>query len=295
MNEPIQAPHERVEAAEKTRAAAIDGQTIRDFGEQWTAFRDNSGFYGSTELLADIFEPLLSVGTIRGLYVGDIGSGSGRIVNMLLDAGAAHVTAVEPSAAFDILVANTSDRSDRVTLVCGRGEEIPRSPPLDLVVSIGVLHHVVDPISIMRASHDALKPGGHMLVWLYGREGNELYLTLIEPLRKLTRLLPHFVLVGLCYLADMILAGYATAVRLAPKWFKASDYLINVYWRLANDKRRLVIYDQLNPQHAHYYTRAEAIRLMQDAGFKNILVYHRHGYSWTLLGERAVGHDAAEI
>ena len=27
-------------------------QTIHDFGEQWTAFRDNPAIYGSAELLA---------------------------------------------------------------------------------------------------------------------------------------------------------------------------------------------------------------------------------------------------
>ena len=29
-------------------------RTIQDFGEQWTAFRDNPAYYGSTELLADL-------------------------------------------------------------------------------------------------------------------------------------------------------------------------------------------------------------------------------------------------
>ena len=31
-------------------------QTIADFGEQWTRYTDNDGFYGSTELLKDIFD-----------------------------------------------------------------------------------------------------------------------------------------------------------------------------------------------------------------------------------------------
>ena len=75
-------------------------QTIQDFGEQWTAFRDNPAYYGSSDLLADLFGPLLSLEDVKGANVADIGSGTGRIVNMLLDAGAAHVHAVEPSAAF---------------------------------------------------------------------------------------------------------------------------------------------------------------------------------------------------
>ncbi len=72
-------------------------QTIEDFGEQWTAFRDNPGYYGSADLLSDLFGPLLSRDAVKGRRVADIGSGTGRIVNMLLDAGAEHVRAVEPS------------------------------------------------------------------------------------------------------------------------------------------------------------------------------------------------------
>ena len=34
-------------------------QTIADFGEQWTKYRDNPEYYGSADLLADIFGALL--------------------------------------------------------------------------------------------------------------------------------------------------------------------------------------------------------------------------------------------
>src|SRR5262245_47292912 len=90
----------------------LDLQTIADFGEQWTAYTDNAGYYGSKDLLSDVFGPLLPLSAIRGRRIGDIGAGTGRIVNMLLDAGASHVVAVEPSAAFEILRENTAARAD---------------------------------------------------------------------------------------------------------------------------------------------------------------------------------------
>jgi hypothetical protein len=40
--------------------ADLKAKTIQDFGEQWTAFRDNPAHYGSVDLLADLFGPLLS-------------------------------------------------------------------------------------------------------------------------------------------------------------------------------------------------------------------------------------------
>jgi len=51
--------------------------------------------------------------------------------------------------------------------------------------------------------------------------------------------------------------------------------------------RRLVIYDQLNPAYAKYYTREEAQDLLARQGFVDIRLHHRHGVSWTVLGTKA--------
>ena len=148
---------------------ALDLHTIADFGEQWTAYRDSSGYYGSAELLADIFGPLLPLSAISGCRIGDVGSGTGRVVNMLLDAGAAHVVAVEPSDAFAVLQRNMTPRASRVSLIQGPGEALPAAAELDFVVSIGVLHHVTNPKPIVAAARDALRPGGNAGVALRAR------------------------------------------------------------------------------------------------------------------------------
>src|SRR5580765_6308312 len=100
-------------------------RTIADFGQQWTAYRDNAGYYGSLELFRDMFGPLLSAEDLKGRRVLDIGSGTGRIVSMLLAAGVAHVTAVEPSPAFDVLAENLRAERDRVTLLRLPGHAVP--------------------------------------------------------------------------------------------------------------------------------------------------------------------------
>ena len=78
----------------------LSEQTIADFGAQWTTFVDNEGYYGSIAYFLDTVAPLLSLDDVKGLRVADIGSGTGRFVLILLSAGARHVYAVEPSAAF---------------------------------------------------------------------------------------------------------------------------------------------------------------------------------------------------
>src|SRR6185295_19847708 len=89
-------------------------RTIRDFGRQWTTYTENEGYYGSVELLKDIIEPLLPIERLRGMSVADIGSGTGRIVVMMMEAGAARVYAVEPSRAVESLRRNTAAYADRV-------------------------------------------------------------------------------------------------------------------------------------------------------------------------------------
>ncbi|OGV68798.1 MAG: hypothetical protein A3K19_02505 [Lentisphaerae bacterium RIFOXYB12_FULL_65_16] len=78
----------------------LQQRTIEDFGEQWSCYRDNPGFYGDPSFLQEKFGPLIRLSDVKGRRVADIGSGTGRIVAMLLAAGAAHVIAVEPSSAY---------------------------------------------------------------------------------------------------------------------------------------------------------------------------------------------------
>jgi hypothetical protein len=42
--------------------------------------------------------------------------------------------------------------------------------------------------------------------------------------------------------------------------------------------------DQLNPACAKYYSGSEAHALLEDAGFADVRIYRRHGYSWTVMG-----------
>src|SRR6476620_7091286 len=100
-------------------------RTIRDFGRQWTTYTDNEGYYGSVELLKDIIEPLLPVERLNGITAADIGSGSGRIVIMMMEAGAARVYAVEPSQAVESLRRTTSGYADRVEILNLRGDQLP--------------------------------------------------------------------------------------------------------------------------------------------------------------------------
>jgi len=258
-------------------------KTIKDFGEQWRQYSDNEGYYGSVELFSDILFPFLAVEEIKGCRVAEIGSGTGRIVNMLLQADAEHVIAIEPSEAFEVLCHNLLE-PEKVTCLKITGDQLPAYGNLDYVFSIGVLHHIPNPAPVVEAVFKALRPGGRFLVWLYGKEGNVLYLALIRPLRVLTKRLPHLVLAFLVDIMYWPLVLYIKCCHRLP--LPLRGYMLSVFEKMSPEKRRLIIYDQLNPSYAKYYTRLEAEKLLSDGKFENIQIHHRHGYSWTVIGTK---------
>lgn len=259
-------------------------QTIQDFGRQWTSFTGNVGYRVSGELFDDLIEPLVSASEFEGCSVADIGSGTGRIVRMLHRAGARRIVAVEPSEAMSELRKDTSDIASAIEYLEARGDQLPPTGDLDWVVSFGVLHHIPDPGPVVAAAYHALRPGGRILVWLYGREGNEFYLSIAEPLRKLTCRLPHGVLHVLSRLLEPFLSGYTAACRWLP--LPMAAYMRGQIALFSREARVLTIYDQLNPRYARYYRQEEAIALLDSAGFRNTTSFHRHGYSWTVVATK---------
>ncbi len=267
---------------------SIAEKTIQDFGDQWTHFASNDGFYGSRELFEDIVGPSLTPDELSGKTVLDIGSGTGRIVAMLVSAGVDHVTAVEPSDAFEVLTKNAALIKEKtgkdITCIRVEGHQIDFSNQFDAAVSIGVLHHIPEPVPVVKKVYDSLVAGGKFVAWLYGKEGNRTYLFFIEQIRKITQHLPHFALMGIVWILYLILCIYRHMCRVVS--LPLSDYIRNVLFRMAPEKRRLVIYDQLNPAYAKYYTKSEATDLLRRGGFSDVSVYSRRGYSWIVVGKK---------
>jgi hypothetical protein len=105
--------------------------------------------------------------------------------------------------------------------------------------------------------------------------------------------MPHVVLAVLCHVLDLAAMVYTAASRILP--LPMRQYMQTVYSRLAPDKRRLVIYDQLNPAYAKYYREDEARSLLEENGFKNVRTYHRHGYSWSVVGETSGCDESSSL
>ena len=200
--------------------------------------------HGSPELFNDVFAPFLTVEAVAGKVVADIGAGTGRFVNILLGGGARQVTAVEPSDAIDVLRRNIPPQAEaRVDVIHATGDRLPGTDHFDYVFSIGVLHHIPEPGPVCRASLRALRPGGVMAIWLYGREGNAAYLAIFGPMRALTRRLPHRLLAGLVWIMGWGLDAPSPPRPFCPCRFVATRAACSPPHALAAPRHL----DQLNP------------------------------------------------
>ena len=263
----------------------LESKCIEDFGEQWNYFTENKNYYASKDLFSDICGPNFPLTLIQNANVVDVGAGTGRITRILLDLGAKHVWSVEPSSAMQVLEKNTADFGTLVTYINTKGNDFKINQSIDLAFSIGVIHHIKYADLTIKNIYNNLKIGGKIVIWVYGQEGNLLYLCLVIPLRLLTRIMPHKFLLIFSSLLVKPLLIYSSFCKKY-NWLPLSTYIINHLSKLGDEEIQLTIYDQLNPAYSKYYTKAQVLRLLKNAGFINISIHHRHGYSWTVVGDK---------
>ena len=155
---------------------------------------------------------------------------------------------------------------------------------IDYIFSIGVIHHIPEAEIVCKKIYDSLKPKGKFIVWLYGKEGNELYLFIFNNLRKITRFMPDVLLNIFSIFLNFFLSIYVflcTFLNLPLR-----NYMLNVIKKCSFEKRKYIIFDQLNPYYSKYYTKEEVKNLLIKSGFKKFEIFSRHQYSWTALAEK---------
>jgi ubiquinone/menaquinone biosynthesis C-methylase UbiE len=133
---------------------------------QWTEFSDNH-FHLWSPL------PEKEIDSIRGKTVLDAGCGSGRAARSMLLAGAAKVCAIDMGEG---CVRNTRERNanfgERLEVRLASALEIPYPDGFfDLVHCDGVLHHTTGPRRGFSELCRVLKPGGKIIMAVYGKGG----------------------------------------------------------------------------------------------------------------------------
>ena len=161
--------------------------------------------------------------------------------------------------------------------------EIGEENRFDIVYSIGVIHHLDDPLAAVKQMVGAAKPGGVVLIWLYGRENNDWLIRWFNPLRQaLFAKAP----LGLVYALAIPLA---TVLWIALRIFPFRLEYFRLIRRFSFRHLLAIVFDHMIPRIAHYYTQAEALNLLRDAGLEGVHAQPVNSVSWTVIGRKIAG------
>ena len=253
-------------------------QSYKDFGKQFTKDSELGGYWGSIELLKEMVSPF-DLNLINNKKIMEVGVGSGRISKNLLKFKPESIVGIEPSEAINVAKKNIN--SEKLKLQNIKGQEIKFENEFDYVFSLGVIHHIPEYKEVLVKILHSMKPDGKFIIWVYGKEGNELYLLIFNNLRRLTILLPDFILrIFSKFLAlfTYVYGFFCTIISLPLK-----KYFADYFNKLSFKHRSYVIFDQLNPAYAKYFTKAELIQDLENCGFKIEKISNRLNYSYTAV------------
>ena len=205
----------------------------------------------------------------------DVGCGMGRNPYWYVEAGAASVLGVDMddgslAAARQNLAPFANARVEKRS-----AHELDPGVhgTFDRVTCIGVLHHLAEPENALQRMWSCVAPGGDLVLWCYAKEGNRLMLPVIQSFRAMGSRLPisvtHAVAKGVTALAW-------PAIQTFP--FR-TDYYRRLR-TLSFKNVESIIFDQMLPHIAHYWTRADMERLagLLDGGRPHIEFVQ--GNSW---------------
>jgi len=217
----------------------------------------------------------------RGKRILDVGCGAGRNSFWALKYGAAGGLAIDvDERSLDAARNNLAGYPDMEV----RFEsiyELKERQAFDLAFSIGVIHHLEEPELAVRQMAAAVKPGGTVLIWVYGYENMEFYVHVLQPLRQL--LFSRLPLAWVSALAHVPTALLWTGLRLLPRGWLGLEYL-RLLRGFPYSHLHHIIFDQMLPRIAHYWKREEVLDLMARSGLREVRILHVNGMSWAAAG-----------
>ena len=253
-------------------------ESYRDFGDQFLTDKDIGGYWGSIELLKEIVFPF-DLNLIKDKKIMDVGIGSGRISNNLLKYEPSKLVAVEPSEAIN--VAKDNIKSDKVEYLNIKGQDINFENEFDYAFALCVLHHIPEYRDVLERIKKSLKPNGKFVAWVYSKEGMELYIFMLKNLRRITSIMPDFMLRLLSQFLALITYPYGFLCKFFPLPLK--KYFVTMFNKFSFKHKSYVIFDQFNPSFYKYFSKAELTEVLEDKGFKVESLANTVGHQYTVV------------
>jgi SAM-dependent methyltransferase len=264
-------------------------ETAQAFSNQWqllATLREENW----QELLSYL-SPLTEE-VFRDKLVLDAGCGMGKFTYWAGRSKAKQVIGIDLSHSVEVAYRHTRHLPN-VHIAQADMYNLPFKSEFDVIYSIGVLHHLPESQRGFNRLVDFLKPGGLIFVWVYGREGNLLYITLADPIRKwITSRLPFLINVLLAKLVASLLWVTIKVVYLPLNRVGSATFACclpyNSYFlyfnKLGFKLFEGTVLDKMTPPIAKYYSREDFARWFEDASLVDIHVSQRNGNSWRGFG-----------
>jgi ubiquinone/menaquinone biosynthesis C-methylase UbiE/uncharacterized protein YbaR (Trm112 family) len=225
----------------------------------------------------------------RGRLVLDVGAGSGRHSYEAHRLGAG-VVAVDVSEAIHVARRNLPAE---VLTVQADAEELPfEDATFDLVMAIGVLHHLPDPGRALKSLARLVRPGGYVHIyvyWLPSRGWHRVLLSLVTAARRVTTRIPRPLLRILCYpIAAVLYALFVLPYRFSHRVRRLHRFADSLPLKTYADYSfRVCVNDQFDRFSAPLewrFTADEVEAMLRTTGFADIVVLDNHG--WIGSGRR---------
>jgi SAM-dependent methyltransferase len=258
--------------------STIGGSSDR-FGYEWDRYANILPEY---EEQFRRWLPFFSPNDWRGKRFIDVGCGMGRNSFWPMTYGAMGGAAVDvDDRTLAAARANLQPYPGIEVIKCS-AYELPWRDEFDIAFSIGVIHHLEFPERGLEAMVRATKPGGDIAIWVYGRRNNGWLLWALDPARK--------------FLLSRLPVSWVHALSIVPTvmlWVMLRIGFNQIaYFRLLKTfsirHLRSIVFDQMVPRIAHYWTQSEVDALMQGAGLVDVELFWVNEMSWAARGRKPI-------
>jgi len=257
------------------------GTAGQEWHAQWSMFQDDAPFLFEDWIFPTRLEDL------RNKVVLECGCGGGQHTNIMAQI-ARSVTAVDLNTTDIARMRNRNNanvefvQADIATMDLGR--------QYDVVLCVGVIHHTDDPDVTFQNIYRHCGPGGKVVIWTYGMEGNGLVRFVVEPLRKVClRFLPRRLVAVISVMITALLYPIVYSIYLIP-WLSRLpyyDYFSN-FRKLSFHRNVLNVFDKLNAPQTKFTALTKCQEWFNKSRFveDSISIRSYKGISWSLVGTK---------